>query len=130
MIKIATALLLIALAPLSISQISSSGQNLTTSTGATVTQYCLETDTASTCIKNKRCCHVTNTYSSYSYSACVDTQSTLKGDHLNFCNVFKDTNANNNYKATECVCNDVTAGSKMMEFAMYTLIITIITIFY
>lgn len=104
-------------------------QGMTSSNGSNVIQYCLETDTVSACIKSKRCCHVTNSYSSFTYSACVDVQSTAKGDHIDFCNKFYGSNADNNYRATECVCNDYITSNGSILKASYMLLLSVFILY-
>jgi hypothetical protein len=90
---------------------------------------CLETDPASICIQKSPCCHVTNQYSSYSYSACVDVKS--QSNFQQFCQNFYQLNRNNGYFASECICygNYMYSSSSYIHFKwgsiMFIILLTI-----
>ena len=63
---------------------------------------CVETDMTSTCISKPTCCHVTNSYSSYTYTVCVDVKNPQ--NFQQFCNNFNILNSKEGFVSNECVC--------------------------
>ncbi len=64
---------------------------------------CYESDSTNICVTKSNCCHVTNSYGAYTYSACVDA---VRRESFNeFCNNFYDINAKQGFTAQECICN-------------------------
>lgn len=64
---------------------------------------CIESDSTSVCISKPTCCHVTNFYSGYTYSACIDVKNSKNFEK--FCNNFFSLNSNEGFSSTECVCS-------------------------
>ena len=104
---------------------TSNNQGTTTSpTGnSNVAPNCYEGDSPSICITKPTCCHVTNQYGSYTYSACVDARSNL--NFFQFCKIFYDMNAQEGFYSNGCICygNFVYTNSSFMKIGYISLIL-------
>jgi hypothetical protein len=91
---------------------------------------CFEGDSPSICITKPTCCHVTNQYGSYIYSACVDARSSL--NFFQFCKNFYDMNAREGFYSNECICygNFVYTSSSFMKIGYITLILILASILF
>lgn len=65
---------------------------------------CYENDSTSICILKPTCCHITNAYKQYQYSACVDISNPKYAQ--DFCLGFYNNTRKAGYMANECVCRD------------------------
>jgi hypothetical protein len=72
--------------------------------GYNITTNCTESNPASICITKPACCHITNNYKSFSYSACVDIKDPKNS--IIFCRNFIKINKEKGYNAAECICNN------------------------
>jgi hypothetical protein len=106
-----------------------------TTTGTTpdvlgYTSSCIESDPASICITKPTCCHVTNQYGAYIYSACVDARSS--NNFFNFCRNFYDLNAKENFYAAGCICygNYLFNGSSYISFGYTALLMILMSILF
>ena len=63
---------------------------------------CYESDPFNICVTKPNCCHVTNSYGSFTYSACVDAKS--RNLFSQFCVNFFEINAKQGFYSQECRC--------------------------
>jgi hypothetical protein len=73
-----------------------------TNTG--ISSDCKEIYSTSICISKPTCCHVTNSYSGYTFSACIDAKSSNNFDR--FCDTFILLNNKEGFTTNECICNN------------------------
>ncbi len=88
---------------------------------------CLESEPTSSCVTKSGCCHVTNNYGGYTYSACVDTQTTQVQE---FCINFYGLNAKEGFVASECACNNYIHISSSFLKISQGYLISIFILFY
>jgi hypothetical protein len=63
---------------------------------------CNESDSISVCVSKPSCCHVTNSYSGYTYSACIDAKSS--NNFYRFCSTFYLLNNKEGFVTSGCLC--------------------------
>lgn len=91
---------------------------------STANAKCKESDSTNVCITKPTCCHITNSYSAYKYSACVDIVSASLAP--TFCESFYALNAKEGFYSSECVCKDYFHLSSSYVTVGYSVLILIL----